>query len=151
VLQAAGWKYRTQKFAKIRHLGTIEQICRAASSQIRHIGKKLLNSNTSSTCPRNMVNFDPPTAEIGLSVWGTPANINGFSVLASLLHRCRSTDVNQTLHHVWPSPGLVHYIHFRGLLPPNGILAGAKFTLRPSLALSYIYIGPALLTIEPWA
>jgi len=30
------------------------------------------------------------------------------------------------------------YIHFRGLLPHYGILPGAKFTLRPSLALSYI-------------
>ena len=30
------------------------------------------------------------------------------------------------------------YIHFRGLLPPNRILPGAKFTLRPSLAFSYI-------------
>jgi len=30
------------------------------------------------------------------------------------------------------------YIHFRGILPRNGILPGAKFTLRPSLALSYI-------------
>ena len=27
---------------------------------------------------------------------------------------------------------------FRGLLPRNGILPGAKFTLRPSLAFSYI-------------
>jgi len=25
-----------------------------------------------------------------------------------------------------------------GLLPPNGILPGAKFTLRPSLAFAYI-------------
>ena len=30
------------------------------------------------------------------------------------------------------------YVHFRELLPPNGILLGAKFTLRPSLAFSYI-------------
>jgi len=30
------------------------------------------------------------------------------------------------------------YIHFRGLLPPDRILPGAKFTLHPSLALSYI-------------
>jgi len=30
------------------------------------------------------------------------------------------------------------YIHFRGLFPPDGILPGAKFTLRPSLAFSYI-------------
>jgi len=31
-------------------------------------------------------------------------------------------------------------IHFRGLLPPDEILLGAKFTLRPSLAFSYIGI-----------
>jgi len=61
-----------------------------------------------------MVNFGPLAAEIGLPVWGTPANFNGFRVLASLLHQRRSTDVNQTLHDVWPSPGLVHYIYIFG-------------------------------------
>jgi len=30
------------------------------------------------------------------------------------------------------------YIHIWGLLPPDGILLRAKFTLRQSLALSYI-------------
>ena len=30
------------------------------------------------------------------------------------------------------------YIQFLGLLSPNGILPGAKFTLRPSFAFSYI-------------
>jgi len=30
------------------------------------------------------------------------------------------------------------YIHFPGLLPPDGILPRAKFSLRPSLAFSYI-------------
>jgi len=59
------------------------------------------------------------TTEIGLPVWGTPGNFNGC--------------------HVWKSPGLVHYIcTFGGLLPPDGILPGAKFTLRPSLAFSYL-------------
>jgi len=53
----------------------------------------------------------------------------------------RSTQVNKTLHDVWPSPELVHYIHFWGLLACNGILPGAKFTLRPSLALSCKLIG----------
>jgi len=76
--------------------------------------KKLLNNNISSTCPQNMVNIGLPTAEIGLPVRGTPANFNGFRVLASLLHGRRSTEVNQTLHDVWPSPGLVHYIHIFG-------------------------------------
>jgi len=49
--------------AKNRHLGTIAQLCRAESSQLRHvstIGKKnLLSSNMSSTCPYNMANSGP--------------------------------------------------------------------------------------------
>jgi len=48
--------------------------------------KNLLSSNVSSTCPHNMVNFGPLAAEIGPVVWGTPANFNGFRVLAALLH-----------------------------------------------------------------
>jgi len=79
-----------------------------------------------------MVNFGRLSAEIGWRVLGTPANFNGFRVLASLLHRRCSTEVNQTLRAVWPSP--------------NVILPGAKFTLRPSFAFSYI--GTAL---EQWA
>jgi len=42
--------------------------------------KNLLSSNMSSTCPHNMVNFGPLAAEIGLPVWGTPANCNGLRV-----------------------------------------------------------------------
>jgi len=34
----------------------------------------------------NMVNFGPLAAEIISLVWGTPANFNGFLVLAALLH-----------------------------------------------------------------
>jgi len=44
--------------------GTIAQLCRAISSQLRHvstIGKNMLSSNMSSTCPHNMANFDPLT------------------------------------------------------------------------------------------
>jgi len=48
--------------------------------------KKVLSSNISSTCPHNMVNFSPLAAEIDAVVWGTPANFNGFRVLAALLH-----------------------------------------------------------------
>jgi len=33
-----------------------------------------------------MVNFRPLVAEILSLVWGTPANFNGFRVLAALLH-----------------------------------------------------------------
>jgi len=33
-----------------------------------------------------MVNFAPLAAEIVSLVWGTPPNLNGFRVLAALLH-----------------------------------------------------------------
>jgi len=57
-------------------------------------------------------------AEISLPLWGTPANFNCFLVLASLLQRRRSSEANQTLHAVWPSPGLLHYIYsFWGSCP----------------------------------
>jgi len=87
-----------------------------------------------------MVNFGPLTADIGSGVWGTPANFNRFRVLALLLQQRRSPEASQTLNDVWPSPRLLHYIHiFRALAPgPNGILPGSKFTLRASLAFTYI-------------
>ena len=47
------------------------------------IAKKLADSNISPIRPYNMVNFGPLTAEMGSGVWGTPANFNGFRVLAS--------------------------------------------------------------------
>jgi len=88
-----------KNYAKHHHLRTIAQLCRAISSQRRHRkSKKVLDNNISSTCARNMVNFGPLTAEIVWRVLGTPINFNGFRVLASLLHRRHSTEVNQTLH-----------------------------------------------------
>jgi len=92
-----------KKVAKNHHLGIIAQLCRAISSQSRHvstIGKKnLLSSNISSRCPHNMVNFGLLAAEIGLVNWGTPANFNGFRVLAALLHGSQIVSVSQTLRH----------------------------------------------------
>jgi len=52
------------------------------SCVVSTIGKNLLSSNISSTCPHNMVNFGPLAAEIGSLVWGTPANFNWCSVTA---------------------------------------------------------------------
>ena len=59
-LKHAALGSRQMQDAKNRHLGTIAQLCRAISSQLRHvstIGKKLLSSNISSTCSHNMVNL----------------------------------------------------------------------------------------------
>jgi len=44
-----------------------------------------------------MANFDRLTAEIGLPVWNTPANFNGFRVLAALLHGTVVVDVSESL------------------------------------------------------
>jgi len=61
----------------------------------RQSGKNLLNNNISSICPHNMVNFGPITAENCWRVWGTPANFNGFRVLAALLHGTPAVGVVQ--------------------------------------------------------
>ena len=44
-----------------------------------------------STRPHNMVNFGLLTAEICWQVWNTPANFNGFHILAALLARHSSS------------------------------------------------------------
>jgi len=91
-----------KKLPKICHLGTIAQLCRAISSQLRHlltIGRNLLNSNISPICRYNMVNFGLLAAEILSLVWGTPANFNGFRVLAELLHGTLVVGVSETLRH----------------------------------------------------
>jgi len=77
-------------------------------------GKNLLNSNISSTCPHNMVNFGSQTAKTCWrdGVRGTPLNFNRFRVLALLLHRCRSTEVSKTLQDVWQ----IRSLYFRPVI-----------------------------------
>jgi len=118
-LHAARWKYRTQKWRKNRHLRTIAQLCRAESSQLRHvsiIGKKRVKQQYLLHMSSQYDELRPTgiAAKIGSEVWGTPANFNGFRVLASLLQRRRSPEVDQTLHDVPPCPGLLHYVYIFG-------------------------------------
>jgi len=94
------WNTGRKNDAKNRHLSTIAQLCRAISSQLRHIStirKILLSSNIFSRCPYNMVNFGPLTAEIDWWVWGTPSYFNMYRVLAALLHGSQIVSVSQTL------------------------------------------------------
>ena len=88
VRYAARCKYRTQKSRQKSpsgHHRTTLLGYKAISSQLRHvstIGKNLLSSNMSSTCPLNMVNFGPLVAEIFSLVWafGAPLQIStGFT------------------------------------------------------------------------
>ena len=106
---------------KNRHLRTIAQLCRfviTTKACIDNRKKHLLNSNTSSTCRHNMVNFGPLTAEIGQGVLGHPSKFQWVSRLAFItaatlrtrskpyFARCLAVSWAGTL-----------YIHFRGLLP----------------------------------
>ena len=90
-----------KKVAKNHHLGTIAQLCRAISSQRRHvstIGKKLVKQ-------QYVLHMSPQygelnsllAAEIGLPVWGTPPNFNGLRVLAMLLYGSKVVGISQTL------------------------------------------------------
>jgi len=98
VLHAAVWKCRTQKIAKnspsAHHRTTSSGYIFATKACINNRKK---TCNISSTCPHNMANDGPLTAEIGLSVWGTRAHFNGFCFLAALLHGTVVMGVSQTL------------------------------------------------------
>jgi len=61
------------------------------------IRKKVVKQQYLLHTSHNMVNFGPLAAEIGLLVWDTPANFNGFCVLAALLHGTLLVGVSQTL------------------------------------------------------
>jgi len=99
VLHAARCKYRTQKWCKNRHLRTIAQLSRAISSQVRHVstvGKKLVKQ-------QYLLHMSLQYGELWSTIgWdrfvslGTPANFNGFRILAALLHGTLLVGVSQT-------------------------------------------------------
>jgi len=86
-----------QKSSSGHHCTTLSGYIFATKARIDNWKENLLSTNMSSTCPYNMVNFGPLAAEIGLPVWGTPANFNGFRVLAALLYSSQVVSVSQTL------------------------------------------------------
>jgi len=110
-----------KKSPKNRHLGTIAQLCPAISWQLKHvstIGKTYVKQQYLLHTFPQYGELWPSNAETGSVVCSTAANFNGFRVLPSLLQRRRSPEANQTLHDVWPSPGMVRYIYtFGGFCP----------------------------------
>jgi len=102
VLRAARRKIQHAKIAKKspseHHPTSLSGYIFATKACIGNRKKKLVKQQyISSTCPRNMVNFGPLAAEIVSLLWGTPANFNGFRVLAALLHGTPVVGVSQTL------------------------------------------------------
>ena len=146
VLHAARWNTGRKKSPKIPHLGIIAQHRRAISQQLRHISQIEKELVKQQYLPHMSSQYGELRSTSGwdrfVSLIGAPqqiSNFNGIRVLASLLQRRRSAEADQTLHDVWPSPGLVHYIHiFGGFCPVTEFWGDTKFTLRPSLALTYI-------------
>ena len=100
MLLAARCKYGTQKTRQKspsgHHRTILSGYIFATTAHIDNRKKNLLSSNVSSTCPHNMMNFGLLAAEILSLVWGTPANFNGFRVLAALLHGTLVVGVSQT-------------------------------------------------------
>ena len=143
LLHAARWKCRThksrQKSPSEHHRTTLSSYIFATKAYIDNRKKNLLSSNMSSKCPHNIVNFGPLVAEIGLPVCGTPSKFQRVSLLL-FVTAVMSLSGGQpifagSLAVSWPG---TLYIHFLGLLPPDGILPRVKFTLRPSLVFAYI-------------
>ena len=108
----AGCKNYAKKSPSAYNRTTLMGYILATKAHIDSWKKNLLKSSISSTGPHNVVNFSQLTLRSVRS--STPANFNTFSVLASSLRWRRSTDVNQTLHDVWPWSGLVHCIYIFG-------------------------------------
>jgi len=92
-----GCKNDVKKSPSQQHRTTLLGYIFATKAYIGHRKTNLFSSNTSSTCACNMVNFGPLSAEIGSGVWGTPANCNGFCVLAALLHGSLVVGISETL------------------------------------------------------
>ena len=59
--------------------------------------QKIAKSEKKLVKQQYLLQMSPLAAEILSGVLGTPANFNGFRILAALLHGIRVVDVSQTL------------------------------------------------------
>jgi len=154
VLYAAYWKYRKQKLHKklpsAHHRTTLSGYVFATKTCIdnrkKHVKQQYLLHMSSQYGELQPTNGWDPLAGLG-----HPANFNVFRVLASLQHRHRSTEVNQTLHNVWPFPGLVHYIYIFGGSCPLTNSARCKNSLCIQVLRSPILAALLHTALAQWA
>jgi len=138
MLHAARWKYRTQNSPSAHHCTTLSGYIFATKACIDNRKKNLLNSNMPSTSSQY--------GELWLTDgwdWfrglGHPSKFQqasrlGFVTAPMSLNRGHPSFA-RCLAISWAG---TLYTHLWGLLPPDGILTGAEFTLRPSLAFSCV-------------
>ena len=141
---AARWNTGCKNRQKNRHLGHHRTTLSAVSSQRRHVST---TDNWKNVKQQYLIHISSQYGELRtISGWdrfkltslGHPSKFQrvsrvGFVTAATSLNggqpnfaRCLAVSCAGTL-----------YIHFRGPLPHNGILQGAIFTSRPSIAFSY--------------
>ena len=137
---AARWKCRTEKVAKNRHLGTIAQLCRAISSQLRHVSTigKIIKQQYLLHMFSQYGELQPTSGWDRFVSLRHPSKFQrvsrlGFVTAATSLYE-RQPNFARCFAVSWAG---TLYIHFPGLLPHYGILPCVKFTLRPSLGLYY--------------
>ena len=100
VLRAARWKIQDTKSRQNCHLGTIAKLCRAISSQLRHvptIEKNLLSSNMSSRCPPQHGELRPTSGWDRFVSLGHPTKFQLVSRLGSVTARHVVVGISQTL------------------------------------------------------
>ena len=139
LLHTARWKHRMQKSRQKSPSGHHRTTLSAISSQLRHvstIGKNLLSTNMSSTCPNNIGELRPTSGWDRLTSLGHPWKFQLVSHLGRVTARHLVVGVSQTLrrwtegatyirqgdHHVghWPTFLVIIIIkciykaHFRG-------------------------------------
>jgi len=86
-----------KKSPSAHHCTTLSGYIFATKARIDNL-KNFLRSDISPHVPTiRRTTYGLLAAEIGAVVWGTPANFNGFRVLAALLHGIQVVGVGQTL------------------------------------------------------
>jgi len=105
-----------------------------------------------------MVNFGLLTAEICWRVWGTPANFNGFHVLAALLHGTLVVVVSQTLRRwtegaTYIRQGGHHFGHWPTFLVKHCFISMTqsprpmKISVTISLGAAWIQVWPLMIQL----
>ena len=100
MLLAARCKYGTQKSRQKspsgHHRTTLSGYIFATTARIDNRKKKLITQQYLLYMSPQYGELRPLAAEIVSLVWGTPANFNGFRILAALLHGTLVVGVSQT-------------------------------------------------------
>jgi len=86
-----------KKSPSAHHRTTLSGCIFTTKARIDNRKKKLVKQQYLPHVSSQYCELGPLEAEIHWRVWGTPANFNGFCVLAALLHGSQVVGVSQTL------------------------------------------------------